>query len=52
MSSAAIPDGVWPTMVTPFHDDLSIDYEALDAMIEWYLEAGVHGLGVALGSEV
>jgi len=31
-------------MVTPFTEDLAIDYRALDAMIEWYLEAGVHGL--------
>ncbi len=35
---------VWPTMVTPFKDDLSIDYEALEKLVDWYIERGVSGL--------
>lgn len=42
--SKSIPDGVWPTMVTPFTDENKIDYEGLERMIEWYLEKGVAGL--------
>jgi len=35
---------VWPTMVTPFKEDLSIDYDALEKLVEWYIERGVSGL--------
>ena len=35
---------VWPTMVTPFRNDLSIDYEALEKLVEWYIDRGVSGL--------
>ena len=35
---------VWPTMVTPFQEDLSIDYEALEQLVEWYIDKGVSGL--------
>lgn len=51
MSSAAIR-GVVPILVTPFHRDGSIDEESLSRLIDFNIEAGVHGLGVALGSEV
>ena len=44
--------GVYPILVTPFHEDGSIDTESLQSLIDFNLEAGVHGLGVALGSEV
>ncbi len=36
--------GAWPVMVTPYHEDLSIDEEAYRAMIEWYLTKPVGGL--------
>jgi len=39
-----IPDGVWPTMVTPFTDSGEVDFSALGEMIEWYREKGVDGL--------
>ncbi len=51
MSSAAIR-GVVPILVTPFHLDGRIDEESLERLIEFNIAAGVHGLGVALGSEV
>ena len=35
---------VWPTMITPFREDLSIDYKALEQLVEWYIENGVSGL--------
>ncbi len=39
-----IKDGVWPTMITPFDEDRNIDYRALEALIEWYIQRGVTGL--------
>ncbi len=44
--------GVYPILVTPFHEDGAIDEESLRRLIDFNLDAGVHGLGVALGSEV
>lgn len=40
-----LPDGVFPTMITPFTaDGSSIDYPTLDKLIEWYIASGVSGL--------
>jgi len=36
--------GAWPTMVTPFDENLKIDSGAYRAMIQWYLAHGVGGL--------
>lgn len=36
--------GAWPTMITPFNCDNEIDYNALGALIEWYIENGADGL--------
>ena len=44
--------GVYPILVTPFHEDGAIDEESLRRLVDFNLSAGVHGLGVALGSEV
>ena len=44
--------GVYPILITPFHDDGRIDEASLRRLIDFNLEAGVHGLGVALGSEI
>ena len=44
--------GVYPILVTPFDEDSRIDEESLRRLIDFNLDAGVHGLGVALGSEV
>ncbi len=44
--------GVYPILVTPFDESGQIDEESLRNLIDFNLEAGVHGLGVALGSEV
>jgi dihydrodipicolinate synthase/N-acetylneuraminate lyase len=44
--------GVVPILVTPFDQQSQIDEDSLRRLVEFSLEAGVHGLGVALGSEV
>jgi 4-hydroxy-tetrahydrodipicolinate synthase len=44
--------GVYPILVTPFEEDGQIDEESLRRLIDFDIEAGIHGLGVALGSEV
>jgi dihydrodipicolinate synthase/N-acetylneuraminate lyase len=44
--------GVFPILVTPFDDRSRVDEESLQRLVEFNVEAGVHGLGVALGSEV
>lgn len=47
------PDGVWPTMITPYTENNEIDVRALEQMIEWYIRAGVSGLfAVCLSSEM
>ena len=38
------PDGIWPTMITPFTSTNEIDYDALEEMIEWYIELKSDGL--------
>lgn len=44
--------GVLPVFQTPFHDDESIDFETLSTQINWLYEQGVHGLVMALASEL
>lgn len=44
--------GIFPILITPFTDDGAIDEESLRRLIDFNIEAGVHGLGVALGSEI
>src|SRR5436190_3336024 len=44
--------GVFPILVTPFDDQSRVDEESLRRLVELNIGAGVHGLGVALGSEV
>jgi 4-hydroxy-tetrahydrodipicolinate synthase len=39
-----IPDGVWPTMITPYTKENKIDYSCLEELIEWYIRKGVDGL--------
>lgn len=48
-----IPDGVYPTMVTPFTEDNKIDYNAVEALIGWYAEKGVDGIfAICQSSEI
>lgn len=48
-----IPDGVYPTMLTPFTLDNRVDYPALEKLIQWYCERGVQGLfAICQSSEI
>jgi 4-hydroxy-tetrahydrodipicolinate synthase len=44
--------GVFPILVTPFDEQGRVDEESLRRLIDFNIDAGVHGLGVALGSEI
>lgn len=47
-----IPEGVWPVMLTPFASGETIDFAALDRLIDWYIDQGVQGLfSACLSSE-
>ena len=35
---------IYPTMITPFNEDRSIDYNGVAEIIEWYIENGCDGL--------
>ncbi len=39
-----IPNGVYPTMITPFTDDNRIDYGGVERLLHWYGERGVAGI--------
>ena len=44
--------GVCPILVTPYDEHLRLDIDSLQNLVRFCLDAGVHGLGVAFGSEV
>lgn len=44
--------GVVPILVTPFDDHGRLDEESLRRLVHFTIDAGVHGLGIALGSEI
>ena len=44
--------GVFPILVTPFDEKGRVDEDSLASLIEFNVAAGVHGLGVAIGSEM
>ena len=48
-----IPRGAVPVLMTPYTRNNQVDYDALDAMVEFYIKAGVAGLFTScLSSEV
>jgi 4-hydroxy-tetrahydrodipicolinate synthase len=48
-----IPNGAWPVMLTPFKPDRSIDWDGVDALVDYYVAAGVAGIfTVCLSSEI
>jgi len=51
MTNATIK-GVVPILITPFDEAGRIDTASLESLIDFNIAAGVHGLGVALGSEI
>jgi len=53
MLRCVIGNGVWPVMLTPFTTRCSIDWAGVDALTDWYIDAGVAGLfAVAQSSEM
>ena len=40
----ALPRGFIPVMLTPFHDDLSVDYTTLRLLCDYYIDNGAVGL--------
>ena len=44
--------GIIPILVTPFDESGRIDEESLANLVEFNISSGVHGIGVALGSEI
>lgn len=50
---AQIPNGVYPTMITPFTDDNKIDYNGVLQLLEWYSKKGVDGIfAICQSSEI
>ena len=48
-----IPDGVYPTMVTPFTDDNKIDYNGVLGILDYYSKNGVDGIfAICQSSEI
>ena len=44
--------GIVPILLTPFDETESIDYSSLRLQVDMSLKAGVHGIGIAIGSEI
>ena len=44
--------GVYPILSMPFDDQGRIDVEDLEHEVDFFVESGVHGMGVAMASEV
>ncbi len=45
-------EGIVPILLTPFDTEDRIDFDSLAREVDETLDAGVHGVGVAIGSEV
>jgi 4-hydroxy-tetrahydrodipicolinate synthase len=44
--------GIFPILLTPFDDDEHIDEDSLRGEVDFVIAGGVHGVGLALGSEI
>ena len=45
--------GVFPTMITPYKKDGSVDYQGVEALVEWYWKKGCDGIfAVCQSSEI
>lgn len=48
-----IPNGVYPTMVTPYTEDNKIDYDGVLAMLDWYKRKNCDGIfAICQSSEI
>ena len=49
----SLPSGLYPVMLTAFHDDGAMDWPGVDALTDWYIANGSTGLfAVCLSSEM
>jgi 4-hydroxy-tetrahydrodipicolinate synthase len=48
-TESALPAGSIPALVTPMHEDGSLDWPSYRALIDWHAEAGTHAI-VVMGS--
>ena len=49
----SIPNGVYPTMITPYTEDNKVDYNAVEKLLEWYQNKGVEGIfAICQSSEI
>ena len=39
-----LSEGVWPTMITPFNEDTTVDYDGIGQIVEWYIKNNVTGI--------
>jgi 4-hydroxy-tetrahydrodipicolinate synthase len=44
--------GIFPILITPFDQHEHVDVDSLRSVVDFTIGAGVHGLGIALGSEI
>src|SRR5215216_817239 len=44
--------GIFPILITPFDAQERVDLDSLRNLVDFNIDAGVHGLGIALGSEI
>ncbi len=52
-NDGSLPNGVWPVMLTPFTQEGEVDFESLQRLTDWYIEAGSAGLFTCcLSSEI
>ena len=48
-----VAKGIYPVMITPYREDLSIDWQAVDSAVEFYIQQGCTGIfAVCLSSEM
>jgi 4-hydroxy-tetrahydrodipicolinate synthase len=45
-------NGIFPILATPFDDKGQIDFEDLEREVEWMINVGVNGVGIAVASEI
>ena len=44
---------IFTTMITPYHEDGSVDYETAEKYVDWYFESGITGIfAVCQSSEI
>ncbi len=44
--------GTYPILITPYDEQYRIDVDSLQNLVDFLIDNGIHGFGVAMGSEV